>query len=41
MANSNGKRKLFARIMAWTLSAIMAGSCGFLLISLIIEMASK
>lgn len=41
MANLNGRRKLFARIMAWTLSAIMAGSCGFLLISLIIEMASK
>lgn len=41
MANLNGKRKLLARIMAWTLSAIMAGSCGFLLISLIIEMASK
>ena len=41
MANLNGKRKLFARIMAWTLCAIMAGSCGFLLISLIIEMASK
>lgn len=41
MANSNGKRKRFARIMAWVLSAIMASSGGFLLISLIIEMTSK
>ena len=41
MANLNGKRKLFARILAWTLSALMAGSCGLLLISLIVEMASK
>ena len=41
MANLNGKRKLFARIMAWALSALLAGSCGILLISLIIQMASK
>ena len=41
MANSNGKRKRLARIMAWVLSVIMASSGGFLLISLIIELASK
>ncbi len=41
MANSNKRRKLWAKIMAWTLSALMAGSCGFLLISILIEMASK
>ena len=41
MSKLDGRRKLFARIMAWTLSALMAGSCGFLLISLIIDMASK
>ena len=41
MANLNGKRKLFAKIMAWALSILMAGSCSVLLIALIIEMASK
>lgn len=41
MSKLDGRRKLFARIMAWTLSALMAGSCGLLLISLIIEMTSK
>ncbi len=41
MSNSNGKRKLLAKIMAWTLSALMVGSCGILLVSIIVELATK
>ena len=39
MANLSGKRKLWAKIMAWTLSLLMAGSCGLLLLSIILEMS--
>ncbi len=41
MANLQGKRKTFAKIMAWVMSILMAGSCGVLFVSLIIEMATK
>ncbi len=41
MANQPEKRKLAARIMAWVMSILMAGSCAALLISLLVEMASK
>ncbi len=41
MANLQGKRKLFAKIMAWIMSILMAGSCGALLITLLVSMAAK
>ncbi len=41
MANLPKKQKTLAKIMAWIMSGLMVGSCGVLLVSLIIEMASK
>lgn len=32
------KKKRFVRIMAWILAAVMAGSCGTLIVSLILYM---
>ncbi len=41
MANNQGKKSLFVRVMAWVLSLLMVGSLGTTIVALVIAALSK